>query len=120
MTVWTITIVMSPDNTSAGVPAVNLEPRRLPNAEYSAPLAPVVGPMIPDRLRPTLPAYDQWLPQPQTNQWEGCPYQFTTYRNDDDHAIVDSPFGVQVHHPQFLEWVGAPESACLPGRPLGR
>ena len=40
----------------------------------------------------------------------------TSYR-DDDHSSLDSPFGVQVHHPRFLEWVGTPESTCLLGRP---
>ena len=29
------------------------------------------------------------------------------------------PFGIQLHHPQFLEWVGAPESARLLGRDPG-
>ena len=28
-------------------------------------------------------------------------------------SSVDSPFGVHVHHPRFLEWVGASESARL-------
>ena len=51
-----------------------------------------------------------------TNQRDGCPYRFTSYR-DYEHTLVDTPFGVQVHHPQFLEWVGAPESARLLGRP---
>ena len=50
-----------------------------------------------------------------TNQWDGCPYRFTSYR-DYEHSFVDTPFGVQVHHPQLLEWVGAPESARLLGR----
>ena len=36
---------------------------------------------------------------------------------DDDHSSVDSPFGVHVHHPRFLEWVGAPEWARLLSRP---
>ena len=41
-----------------------------------------------------------------------------------DLASVDTAFGVQIHHPQFVECVGAPESARLldrcygpPGRP---
>ena len=44
--------------------------------------------------------------------WAGCPYRMTSYR-DDDHSCVVSLFGVHVHHPRFLEWVGAPESARL-------
>ena len=49
-----------------------------------------------------------------SNLWDGCPYRVTSYR-DDDHSNLDSPFGVQVHQPRFLEWVGAPESARLLG-----
>ena len=51
-----------------------------------------------------------------TNQRDGCPYRFTSYR-DYEHSLVDTPFDLQVHHPQFLEWVGALESARLLGRP---
>ena len=46
----------------------------------------------------------------------GCPYRMITYR-EDDLASVDTSFGVQVHHPRFLECVGSPESARLLGRP---
>ena len=35
----------------------------------------------------------------------GCAYRFTTYR-DYDYAIQDGLFGVKIHHPLFLEWVG--------------
>ena len=52
-----------------------------------------------------------------TNQRDGCPYCFTSYR-DYKHSLVDTPFGLQVHHPKLLEWVGAPEYARLLGRPL--
>ena len=48
----------------------------------------------------------------------GCPYRVTSYR-DYEHYIKDGPFGLQVHHPQFLEWVGSPESARLLGRAPG-
>ena len=43
-----------------------------------------------------------------SDQRDGCPYRVTCYR-DDDQSNLDSPFGVQVRHPRFLEWVGAPE-----------
>ena len=45
----------------------------------------------------------------------GCAYWFTTYR-DSDFADQDQHFGLQLHHPRFLEWVGAPESVSLLGR----
>ena len=50
------------------------------------------------------------------NQRDGCPYRVASYR-DDDHSSLDSPFGVQVHHPWFLEWMGVLESARLLVRP---
>ena len=40
----------------------------------------------------------------------------TTYR-ENDLANVDTSSGVQIHHPRFLECVGALESARLLGRP---
>ena len=39
----------------------------------------------------------------------------TTY-GDEDVEHVDPTFGVQLHHPRFLECIGAPESARLLGR----
>ena len=45
----------------------------------------------------------------------GCPYRMTSYREED--VEVDLAFGVQLHHPRFLECIGAPESARLLGRP---
>ena len=49
----------------------------------------------------------------------GCPYQVTSNR-DCERYNMDGPFGLLVHHPQFLEWVGAPELACLLGRAPGK
>ena len=42
----------------------------------------------------------------------GCPYRMTSYTGT---ALVDADtrFGLQLHHPRFLEFVGAPESARL-------
>ena len=45
----------------------------------------------------------------------GSAYQFTTYQ-DSDFAVPDGQFGLPLHHPRFLEWVGAPEYARLLGR----
>ena len=44
----------------------------------------------------------------------GCPYCMTSYL-EEDIAEVDPAFGVQLHHPRFLECIGAPESAQLLG-----
>ena len=42
----------------------------------------------------------------------GCPYRNTSYKGP---AIADMnpAFGLQLHHPRFLEFIGAPESARL-------
>ena len=38
----------------------------------------------------------------------GCPYRMTSY-DSVDVADVDPAYGLQLHHPRFLEYVGAPE-----------
>ena len=42
----------------------------------------------------------------------GCAFRHTTYRTE-DHAPPPGGLGVQLNHPRFLEWVGAPASAWL-------
>ena len=42
----------------------------------------------------------------------GCPYRFTSYSGQ-PFADGNPAFGLQLHHPRFLESVGAPESARL-------
>ena len=45
----------------------------------------------------------------------GCQYRMTSFDNTD----VDPTYGLQLHHPCFLEYVGAPELARLLSRPPG-
>ena len=42
----------------------------------------------------------------------GCPYRITSYTGP---ALADTnpAFGIQLHHPRFMEFIGAPESARL-------
>ena len=42
----------------------------------------------------------------------GCQYRMTSYDNADV-TNVDPAYGLQLHHPRFLEYVGVPESAHL-------
>ena len=42
----------------------------------------------------------------------GCQYRMTSYNNTDV-TDMDPTYGLQLHHPHFLENVGVPESACL-------
>ena len=39
--------------------------------------------------------------------WAGCAFKNTSYY--DTHS---GEFGLLVHHPRFLEWIGVPLSAC--------
>ena len=50
-------------------------------------------------------------PRP-TDGMPGCPYRMTSYTGT---AMVDADatYGLQLHHPRFLEFIGAPESARL-------
>ena len=43
---------------------------------------------------------------------DGCAFRNTTYRPS-DYATPNGEFGVPMHHPRFLEWIGLPESASL-------
>ena len=43
---------------------------------------------------------------------DGCVFRNTTYRPS-DYATPTGEFGVPLHHPRFLEWIGVPESASL-------
>ena len=42
----------------------------------------------------------------------GCPYHITSYTGPTV-ADTNPAFGMQLHHPRFLEFIGAPESARL-------
>ena len=48
----------------------------------------------------------------------GCPYHMTSYDRAEV-ADVDPAYGLHLHHPHFLEYVGAPESARLLTRAPG-
>ena len=42
----------------------------------------------------------------------GCPYRMTSYMGT-AMSDTDETYGLQLHHPRFLEFIGAPESARL-------
>ena len=47
-----------------------------------------------------------------TSALPGCPYRFTSYTGT-SMSDGDTTYGLQLHHPRFLEFIGAPESARL-------
>ena len=50
----------------------------------------------------------------QDNQ--GCPFRLTSYDAEEDGPDFSPDYGVQLHDPRLLEYVGAPESARLLSR----
>ena len=42
----------------------------------------------------------------------GCAFRNTTYR-DSDYAAPSGEYGLPMHHPRFLEWIGIPQLASL-------
>ena len=88
---------------------------------HSAADSPAIRTPIPDTgpvLAPSLfceGLFDAEAHHPRIwDQHGGCPYRVTSYR-DYKHYIKDGQFGMQVHHPQFLEWVGARLLGRAPG-----
>ena len=63
------------------------------------------------------PAGTTWVVPPGLAGIPGCPYRFL---ESDELPFIDGnpAYGLQLHHPRFLELVGAPESARLLDRSL--
>ena len=59
---------------------------------------------------------DSGASSPILDGMQGCQYRMTSY--DEEHGGLDftPAYGVQLHHPRLLEYVGAPESARLLSR----
>ena len=49
----------------------------------------------------------------------GCAFRNTSYRSS-DYDTPSGEFGLPIHHPWFLEWIGVPHSACLLEMSAGR
>ena len=47
---------------------------------------------------------------------QGCPFRITSYDMKTENSGFSPEYGVQLHDPRFLEYVGAPESARLLSR----
>ena len=48
----------------------------------------------------------------------GCQYRMTSYDKDADRSDLSPAYGIHLHDPHLLEYVGAPESARLLSRSL--
>ena len=48
--------------------------------------------------------------------WTGCQYRMTSYNVNDNRSDMDPAYGIHLHDPRLLDYVGAPESARLLSR----
>ena len=47
---------------------------------------------------------------------QGCQYHMTSYDEENDGPVFSPAYGIHLHDPRLLEYVGAPESARLLSR----
>ena len=50
------------------------------------------------------------------NSMPGCQYRMTSYDDRDNRDDLDPEYGIHLHDPRMMEYMGAPESARLLGR----
>ena len=50
------------------------------------------------------------------NSMPGCQYRMTSYHDRDSRVDLDPAYGIHLHDPRMMEYMGAPESARLLGR----
>ena len=89
----TSAVSSGPEGWSSGMPRTLDIYRESPFDAYSSPMDTGDSPLI-------------------TTGFPGCPYRITSYTGP---AVADTnpAFGMQLHHPRFLEFIGAPESVRL-------
>ena len=82
-----------PEGWSSDTPRITDISREGPFDAYASPMDKEDSPLV-------------------TTGLPGCPYRITSYTGP---AVADTnpAFGLQLHHPHFLEFIGAPESARL-------
>ena len=110
-------------NSSSDLPMLLLPPLPLPTHGILSP-EPVVAPSataLPDLSRESPFDVGQGVSVSGAaplilDSLPGCQYRMTSYDNAD---VTNVAYGPQLHHPRFLEYVGAPESARLLNRSPG-
>ena len=50
------------------------------------------------------------------NSMPGCQFRMTSYDDQNSHDDLDPAYGIHLHDPRMMEYMGAPESARLLGR----
>ena len=121
----TVASTDSPMGPDTSTPAVTPEPvtetRTVPS---TSPAMPAGG--VPDAMGPDLSRegpFDACDVVPDAGQsplildgMEGCQYRMTSYDERQPSSNTDSSYGIHMHDPRVIEYMGAPESARLMGR----
>ena len=121
----TVTSTDSPIGPDTSTPAVTPETvtatRTVP---LTSPVMPAGG--VPDAMGPDLSRegpFDACDVVPDAGQsplildgMEGCQYRMTSYDERQPSSNTDSSYGIHMHDPRVIEYMGAPESARLMGR----
>ena len=121
----TVTSTDSPIGPDTSTPAVTPETvtatRTVPP---TSPVMPAGG--VPDAMGPDLSRegpFDACDVVPDAGQsplildgMEGCQYRMTSYDERQPSSNTDSSYGIHMHDPRVIEYMGAPESARLMGR----
>ena len=121
----TVTSTDSPMGPDTSTPAVTPEPvtatRTVPS---TSPVMPAGG--VPDAMGPDLSRegpFDACDVVPDAGQsplildgMEGCQYRMTSYEERQPSSNTDPSYGIHMHDPRVIEYMGAPESARLMGR----
>ena len=121
----TVTPTDSPMGPDTSTPAVTPEPvtetRTVPS---TSPVMPAGG--VPDAMGPDLSRegpFDARDVVPDAGQsplildgMEGCQYRMTSYDERQPSSNTDPSYGIHMHDPRVIEYMGAPESARLMGR----
>ena len=101
------------------LPLLQLPLLPLPDAGVLPP-GPVAGPPGPNDHQLSMPASHDTAVSGDVplvlDHLPGCQYRMTSY-DPTEVADVDPAHGLQLHHPRFLKYVGAPESAGLLSHP---
>ena len=75
---------------------------------------PIVDDLVPDDVHQD--ALESGATPQVLDSLPGCQYRMTSYDDDVDRSDLNPAYGIHLHDPRLLEYVGAPESARLLSR----
>ena len=91
-------------------PEADLPPLILPVVVTDINVAPET--VSPPLILPVVVEESSVAPESIRSLGAGCTFRHTTYRAS-DYASPVGDYGLPLHHPRFIEWIGVPQSAGL-------